>query len=49
MLKLDVTKRKEIYDLDEQISNKTIEILQPNAEVMGSNRSIPFCELESPE
>ena len=49
MLKLDVTKRKEIDDLDEQLADKTIDILYLNAGVMGSHRSIPFGELESPE
>ena len=49
MLKLDVTKRKGIDDLDEQLADKTIDILYLNAGVMGSRWSIPFGELESPE
>ena len=49
MLKLDVTKRKEIDDLNEQLADKTIDILYLNAGATGSRRSIPFGELESPE
>ena len=49
MLKLDVTKRKKINDLDQQLADKTIDIFYLNAGAMGSRRSIPLGELESPE
>ena len=46
---MGVTKRMKIEDLDEQLADKTIDILYLNAGVMDSRRSISFSEQESPE
>ena len=49
ILQLDVTKKKQLVSLDEELGDRKIDILYLNAGVTGDRRAVPFGGLKSQE
>ena len=49
ILQLDVTKKKQLVSLDEELGDRKIDILYLNAGVTGGRRAVPFGDLMSQE
>ena len=49
ILQLDVTKKKQLVSLDEELGYRKIDILYLNAGVTGDRRAVPFGDLKSQE
>ena len=49
ILQLDVTKKKQLVSLDEELGDRKIDILYLNAGVTGGRKAVPFGELKSQE
>ena len=49
ILQLDVTKKKQLVSLDEELGDRKIDILYLNAGVTGDRRAVPFGDLKSQE
>ncbi len=49
ILQLDVTKKKQLVSLDEELGDRKIDILYLNAGVTGGRKAVPFGDLKSQE
>ena len=49
ILQLDITKKKQLVSLDEELGDRKIDILYLNAGVTGDRRAVPFGDLKSQE